>query len=148
MVGVTIKGVKRTQFAMSRFGDKTNQASLRVVRKSAKEIRDLARLYAPVDEGDLEESIRIIKEVRGDKRRLVQYIGVDPAYLGVGYQRYRFRYDVEMHDGEYNLGPLSRIKDSVVGRGKVGRLYLKRAVDELSPEITEKIKEKMAGFLR
>lgn len=146
MAGLRISGVQATLAKLERIGKRTNKAALRIVRAGAKDIADRASDYAPVDQGDLENSI-VVEEDRRGNDRIVFYVGVDPSKLGEGYWRYGFRYDIEMHEGVYNPGPLSQAKNARVGGSGVGPKYLERALDEIGPEIEEAVKEATRGIL-
>lgn len=134
-------GVGKVKARLKRIGKRTNRAALAAVRRGAEEIADLAADYAPVDEGNLEDSI-VVAEERSGNSRIVIFIGVDPSRLGLGYKRYGFRYDIQMHEGVYNLGPLSQKKNSELGGG-VGPKYLERALEELEEEIRTDVENAM-----
>lgn len=136
-MGLSIEGVRQTEVRLRRIERRTSKRLLEHMRKSALEIRDLARMYAPVDEGNLEEAIEVIESTERflGNRRNIELIGVDPDKLGEGYSAYGFRYDIAMHEGSYQLGPRSRAKAESTGK-EVGPKYLTRAWKELEPEIT------------
>ena len=137
-MGLSISGINSTLVKLQRTEKRTHKRLLRHMRNSAKDIRDLAREYAPVDEGNLEEAIEVMESFEGflGRYRAVTYVGVNPDKLGEGYQKYGFRYDIRTHEGSYNLGPRSQAK-AASGK-KVGPKYLTRAWQKLEPEITVK----------
>lgn len=107
------------------------------MKKEGEEIQKLAREYAPVDEGNLEDAITVEADRSGVRGRTVVYVYVDenhPAHMTTVGQ-----YAMRMHEGEYRLGPGSQAKDA--GRGVVGPKFLERAVDERSPMIMPSLLE-------
>jgi hypothetical protein len=101
----------------------------------AKRIQKKARMYAPVDEGNLEESIKIERR-QGAKGRVAIEVGVDESHpvpqrldgATVG------QYAARMHEGFYDLGMRSQAKENRLGV-IVGRKYLARAMKEEKPQI-------------
>jgi len=134
---------------LRRTEQRTSKKLLRHMRNSAIKIRDLAREFAPVDEGNLEEAIVVAESKEGfmGRARAVETVGVDPSKLGEGYAKYGERYDVLMHEGVYNLGDASKAKANSNGK-KVGAKYLSRAWQELEPQITAKAKAIVADEVR
>jgi hypothetical protein len=146
-MGVKVSGVEKLLYSLRQIGEQAVKGVSDEIRKGAYDIRDLAREYAPVDEGNLEEAI-LIEINQGDINGRLQafvYIDMEKAARksstgNVG------GYAMRMHEGFYKLGPLSRRKDA--GRGRVGRKFLQRAVDELGPEIMERVQAKIARYLK
>jgi hypothetical protein len=54
-------------------------------------------------------------------------------------------YVLEMHEGEYNLGPNSQIKQAANPRVRIGRKFLERAVEASEDEIVESIEKFLLG---
>lgn len=132
---------KRLFVGLKQLGEMTVKGVSQVMQNYGDKIRDRAREYAPVDEGDLENAI--IKETRlnGPNRRSTVSIYVDVSRSAgvhtVG------SYALLMHESLaigldreealargylYGLGPKSKMKDA--GRGIVGGKYLTRAVND------------------
>lgn len=137
---VSIQGLEETLARLARIGKQTSDAELARLRRGAREMERLAKMYAPVDEGYLEEAI-VTKETRVEtlNRRYEILVGVDPDRLGPGYTDYGYRYDIAMHEGfvngePYQLGPKSLAKQAALGV-RVGPKYLKRAFDEVMPQL-------------
>lgn len=138
-MGLELRGIGSTLRELRRTEERTSKALLRHLRHSADDIADLAREYAPVDEGNLEEAIEVAEGTEGflGRNRNVELIGVNPGKLGEGFGKYKFRYDVAMHEGSYNLGPRSRAKAASNGK-QVGPKYLTRAWQDLEDGILAK----------
>lgn len=138
-MGLKILGVKETLVNLRRTEQRTHKRLLRLMRRGAEDIRDLSREYAPVDEGNLEEAIEVGESVENfmGRSRNVEFVGVNPDKLGEGFTKYKYRYDIAMHEGSYNLGPLSQAKAQASGK-QVGPKYLTRAWKELEPDLIAK----------
>lgn len=148
-MGLKVRGIGAVKRALVRTEQRTTKALLRHMRNSAILIRDLAREYAPVDQGDLENAIVATEapEVSFGRKRQVAFVGVDSSVLGPGYNRWGFRYDIHMHEGAYKLGPLSQAKQDASGK-TVGPKYLTRACEDLKPEIYAKAESIVAKEVR
>lgn len=121
-------------------GKDTTKAAQAAMKAGGKDIRDLARDYAPIDEGDLEKAI--ITQVSGK----TVFVGVDPratddrgaSVAGYGllmheYQAIGVPGPLPKSSGLYGLGKKSVNKDG--GRGRVGGKFLERAFSELAKKI-------------
>jgi hypothetical protein len=90
-----------------------------------KAVQKLAIAYAPVDEGNLENAIKLSNENR--RRTWTVYVDEsmpdDTGRYTVG------DYAMWLHEGVYELGPKSQAKSG--GGGKVGRKYLERAFQDI-----------------
>lgn len=113
-------------------GRDANDAAYNVLKLEGREIRDLAREYAPIDEGDLEMAI-ITQPRKGEN---LVYVGLDPRRLDE-HGRSVAAYGTLMHEfqgiggkggAHFGLGPRSQRKDA--GRGVVGGQFISRAVKE------------------
>lgn len=119
-------------------GRDATDAAFAVLKDEGREIRDLAREYAPIDEGDLEAAI-IMQSQKSENQ---VHVGIDPSAVdkrGVPINSY----GAAMHEllapfgaGLYNLGKRSSAKDA--GRGKVGGKFLTRAFRERAGKILGK----------
>lgn len=138
-MGLRITGIDQIIAKLENVGDRTTRSARRELDKGAEAIRDLARLQAPVDEGNLEEAIDIKKERTGPHGRKVVYVYVDEDHEAgnktVG------AYYIQMHEGIgwSSLGPKSIAKQLANPGIMVGRKYLERAVDRLEPIIHRRI---------
>lgn len=131
---------------MEQVGKKAVKGVSDVFQDEGERIRDLARLYAPVDEGDLESAI--VKETSrtGINRRAVVSVYVDESHVAADGTPLS-EYAKLMHNTVYQLGPKSLIKETYVGLGKVGTGFLKRAVEERRAAIYEKAANKVQKLL-
>lgn len=142
-MGVRVTGLGKVLANLARTEAKVQAGSLAALRESAKEIRDLARLNAPVDTGDLEKAIVTI-EVR-ERTALGRFgqttieVGVDPSKLNLE-EHGGFDYSIPMHEGVYNLGPKSEAKQSGQAE-QVGPKYLERALKALQAKIRRNMED-------
>lgn len=147
-MGLSVKGISSTIQRLARTGDRTNKKALQILREGSRDIQELAKEYAPVDEGNLEDSIVRVEDRSGPRGQIAIFVGVDKSRLGIGYTRYGYEYDVRMHeDYSYELGPKSREKAARNGK-KVGAGYLIRAVEELEDEIRLDIQKAIKGLIK
>lgn len=138
-MGIEIEGIDQLEYLIRQGGAKAQKGASEQMKREATRIRDLARKFAPIDEGNLEDAIQI-EEVGGGRNETGQFqrksynVFVDmfhPAQNDgiVG------QYAYIMHEhlapfGPYKLGPRSRAKQA--GQGEmVGGLYMDRAVAEV-----------------
>lgn len=115
------------------------------MERGAEDVQELARKMSPVDMGNLEKAIKIASDTEGINRRkrFEIYIDEDMPAEGRKVGIKVGKYSVYMHESIYNLGKKSKAKESAVGV-KVGRKFLERAGEELTPEIVEKVKAAVA----
>lgn len=145
-------GIERINFdvgavaaTIQQVGDRAIKHGIEVMRVEAQEIANLAREYAPVDEGDLERAIQVSdNEARDDRNRKTVSVGVDPTAPGSGGVARALDYAVKLHElqvpfgvGSIGLGPGSQQKDA--GRGVVGGKFMERAVLERQKILSEKL---------
>lgn len=132
--------------------EKTTRQALVELRAGAEDIAELAREYAPVDEGDLEDAIDVLGEDRGGKNTRTRItIGVDESggtnKPVEGYYEY-------MHEGDYKLGKKSKEKAASLGDGSgtngrvVGKKFLERAIDDLESSVRKDLFDSIRGALR
>jgi len=140
---IEVFGISKTMRRLVRVEKKTNRRALAAVRRNAKLIQKRAIEYAPVDEGFLEDAIRI-GEVRGGKNRFEFLIGVDTNKLGPSYTQRGFRYDIAMHEGSYRLGIKSAEKEAFSGKN-VGPGYLSRAFKDYEKKVIKDVEEALRG---
>lgn len=147
-MGLKVIGLSSVRSRLIRTESKTNKASLRVFRAGAAQILKRAKEYAPVDEGDLENSLEKIENRTGSHRRTNIQIGVNPNKLGDGYSVYGFRYDVRQHeDTSLGRGPKSQEKAERIGKN-VGPKYLSRALKDFEKDVDESIKKAVRDAIK
>jgi hypothetical protein len=149
-VGLTVTGWDKIKANIARTEQKAQQNSLAALRAMAKLIVTAARANAPIDEGDLESAI-VSKEVRertagGQFGQTTIQVGVDTSLLDLE-SRKGFDYSVPMHEGDYNLGPRSMIKQSFLPGVTVGSKYLERAIQDNQNEVRKRLEAALRGIL-
>lgn len=117
---------------MEQLTERSEREILQVMREEAAQIAELAKDYAPRDEGSLEDAIKVLEDREGLNRRTRVTVGVDENHLDDKGRRVG-EYALIMHEklapygsGAFNLGPESTAKDA--GSGRVGGKYLDRAI--------------------
>jgi hypothetical protein len=139
MIEMKVTGIKETILKLRNIGDLVDINARKTMHRAADRIVELAKKMAPVDEGNLEESITAKVTYEGPKRRLAIDVYMKPEVNGVNVEAYATR----MHEGSYKLGPKSQIKQAgqseVVGPG-----FLTRAAE---PE-AQKFAERMLGAIK
>lgn len=140
-MGVTVSGVDALIAQLSQIGKKADRGIADELRKGAEEIAELAKVYAPVDEGNLEESIKTDEDRSGVNGRIQTYVYVDGSVTNDDGVRVE-DYAEKMHEGVYTPGPLSQAKAQRTGE-IVGRKYLERAVDKLRPQIVRRVAQRL-----
>jgi len=139
-MGMEVEGVERLQFLLTQLGDKATEGVAAQMKKEAYAIRDLARKYAPIDHGNLEEAIKVEtlgggRDNAGRFARKSYSVFVDLDMKGHDGRDIR-RYAYLMHEhltpyGPYNLGPNSQAKQE--GQNEmVGGMYLERAAADIA----------------
>lgn len=142
-MGLRVSGLSKVLANMKRTEERVQKGSLEALRQAAKEVVALARKFAPIDDGDLTEAISA-QEVRertslGRFGQIEIRVGVDVSKLNLE-KRKGFDYSIPMHEGSYNLGPLSRIKQAGQSE-QVGPKYLSRALQQLKGKLTKDMEE-------
>jgi hypothetical protein len=135
-MGVVLRGFNDLVASLKNTAERSSAGVRQALGEGAKEIQELAIKYAPVDEGNLENSIKVDNPVdvesRHGRKMYMVYVDLDqPAKDGkvVG------DYAEKMHeDFSYDLGPKSAAKEAALGV-MVGPKFLERAVDETMPKI-------------
>jgi len=97
---------------------------LRAMRKESKIILEIAQMNAPVDLHNLEDAIKM-EEIKVGRERTFIEISVGGFVNGRNVDEYA----AIMHEGSYNLGPISARKALSLNR-MVGRKFLERALEE------------------
>jgi hypothetical protein len=144
-------GITKVQFDVAaieakirQVGERSVKGGLNVMREEGDRIVDLAREYAPYDEGKLEAAIeRNDAEERDDNRRAVVQVWVNPERPGSGGLRVG-EYAYLMHeglgpygDGTYRPGPGTRDKQDM-GMDAGGK-YFERAIRRRAGELGKKL---------
>lgn len=145
-MAITVSGVDSLLAKLSQTGERAVRGVSEEIKEGAKDIQDLARLQAPVDEGNLEDAIKVEVDRSGINGRIQAYVYVD-SDQDTGDGRTVGEYSNYMHEGTYNLGPRSQIKQSAAGV-VVGRKFLERAVDDLAPGIIDRVYRAMQRIIR
>lgn len=143
-MGIKVKGLKGVLAKMARTEKKVLDHSLAALRKQAQLVVMMAKLNAPIDKGDLENAI-VAREKRertalGRFGQVVIEVGVDTSLLDLGI-REGFDYSIEMHEGDYNLGPRSQIKQDHLPGVTVGYKYLERALKDSERQIRAQMEQ-------
>lgn len=148
-MGMEVEGVEKLQFLLTQLGDKATDGVVDQMKKEAFAMRDLARKFAPLDHGNLEEAIKVetLGGGRGANGRFVRKsfsVYVDGNMKGYD-GRPIAEYAYIMHEhltpyGPYNLGENSQAKQEGQ-REMVGGMYLERAAAEVSDGIMNRLIE-------
>jgi hypothetical protein len=136
---IRVRGVGALLSTLSRYRTRTYDGARRAMRKGAKDIAALARLYAPVKFPRLELGIKAARPVDDGKRyRIRVEVG------GVVKRRDISTYALTVHEYDmHRRGPATREKGP-----KAGPKYLKRAFDDLLPDIKQQILKELASAIR
>lgn len=110
------------------------------LQSGAIQVVKLAKMYAPVDEGNLEDAIAVLKKVSRVGGKAEVTVGVNEAHPvvlkpGVTVGDYAWR----MHEGVYNLGDKSLEKEDELNV-EVGPKFLTRALRDVRPLLMAKLK--------
>jgi hypothetical protein len=143
-MGVILSGFSDLAANLMNIADRSSRGAREELAKGAEDIKDLAVLYAPIDEGNLERAIKVQKfsDVSNNRRNTYSvYVDEDVAAKNsktgtVG------GYAVRMHEGDYELGVLSQDKQDSANV-KVGRKFLERALEDLDQEIKRKTESRI-----
>mgnify|MGYP001037944824 CR=1 FL=1 len=151
-MGLKVTGISETKARIENDAERSSRAALREVERGAKKIVERARRQAPVDEGNLENAIKILGHDRGGlNRRKRIVVGVDgsmpvPERPGktVG------DYAGLMHEnlqpyGIFELGEKSRDKQRNNPDVIVGGKFLERAAQDLQQEIAQAVLAALRG---
>lgn len=120
-------------FRITQVGERATKGLSTVMREEAEKLAELARDYAPVDEGNLEEAIQTKFDYEGINGRLRASVFIK---MGMVVDRETGKrishYAMAMHEGlaphgsgAFKLGPLSRQK--AAGGKDVGGKFMERA---------------------
>lgn len=138
-MGIEVVGLDTLEALIRQSGGRAEQGVVKQMKKEALAIRDLARKFAPLDHGNLEDAIDM-EEQGGGRNELGRFtrksyrVFVDMNH-GAPHNKTVGDYAYIMHEhlapyGPYNLGPLSQAKQ--MGQSEmVGGLYMDRAIDQV-----------------
>ena len=138
-MGMKVTGLNETAYSLENLHHRTNRAALREMRKGAAQIQSLAQDRAPVDKGNLEDSIKVDEDSSGLNRRKIMYVGIDEDTPIEGRPGKTVGdYALEMHESDYKLGKGSLDKQNATGE-RVGPKFLESAAEDLEAEIAKEI---------
>ena len=146
-MGLEVRGISAVSSMLSNQHKKTNPRALDAMRGGAKEILELAKKQAPVDEGNLEDALELQEDRFGlnTRTRITIFVNESKA-LPHRPDKTVGDYATRMHDGQYNLGKDSLAKQRANGQ-VVGPKYLERAVQKLEKEIIQSVMLAIKGSL-
>jgi hypothetical protein len=121
-----LKGLEASQAALQ-------AASVKAMNKAKDIALEEAVKRAPIDEGNLQHSLQAKTEIEPGKVEAVVFIPANSPAAD---------YALHMHEGVYNLGPVSQQKQASQGE-MVGRKYLERALAENEERLTRMIGEEL-----
>lgn len=148
-MGIEYSGFDELRTNLQQIGPRAERAVTRQMKAEAYRIADLAKRFAPVDEGPLEDSIQVMQEGGGrdDRGRFARtsftvYVDTDQqGSHGALIADYAYR----MHEHLTPYGPLKlgkRSQAKQVGQSEmVGGRYLERAVQEVSDGLMNRLIE-------
>ncbi|MBD9511631.1 HK97 gp10 family phage protein [Ensifer sp. ENS10] len=145
-----VTGLAAVRTELRSYGDRVPDAARKTMHRSAEIIRDMAREYAPEDEGNLVRGIKIIKDY-GANGRLQIDIGIEmPADAfsksGTPLTAASFdRYATLVHENyesevAYVNGPSRATIAKMARHGeKVGSFFLRTAAEEEEKKLDDKM---------
>lgn len=126
-------------------GDRAMRGVSTVMIDEGEKIKELAKSNAPVDEGNLEEAIKMEVDRGGIHGRTRVSVYIDEA-MEAGNNKVVGDYAILMHEGlapygsgAYNLGVKSQAK--AAGGGDVGGKFMERAIKEREPILMRRVYE-------
>lgn len=148
-MGIEYGGFDELQANLRQIGPRAERAVTRQMRAETYRIAELAKRFAPIDEGPLEDAIQVMEEggARDDRGRFTRksftvYVDVDQQgshNAMIGEYAYRMHEHLTPY-GPLKLGKNSRAKQA--GQSEmVGGRYLERAVQEVSDGLMNRLIE-------
>lgn len=145
---VRVAGIMETEIMLAQVSETTKRRAVKKLHEKAVEIANLARKYAPIDEGNLEKAIKVFPETIGERARneagqfvrheVFVYVDLDmPVPERPGETVGKYAYTMHEHltpFGPLNLGERSAEKQSGQ-REMVGGKYLERAMNEIGDSV-------------
>lgn len=144
-MGVKITGTIRNDgeltVVLQQIGDRARKHAIEFMREEALTVGETAVDFAPVDEGNLQDAIKVddIGGGRDSSGRFVRKgvaVYVDQNAPGSGGAETVEQYMHFIHDGFYNLGPKSLAKAALTG-APVGRRFLARALEHRAKDVLD-----------
>jgi hypothetical protein len=134
---------KNVSARFENIADKTTRGASQIMEEHAHIAARRAADYAPSDEGNLADAIEVVNKRDGVNGRNTFYVQIDPAHTGTRTRDGVGDYAMYMHEGVYDLGENSRLKDLSIGGsgggigkgGRVGRKFLQRAMNDQRKEL-------------
>lgn len=127
-------------------GKRAAKHGVEFMRDAADEIVEIAKDYAPYDEGKLEEAIERRPEENRDAtmggRRMIG-IWVNPEMPGSGGEPVG-KYAQRVHEDMQPYGDINRGKGTIAKGPQAGAKFLERAIEDVKPRLTDRI----VGLLR
>lgn len=132
MIRMKATGIAQNILRLRNIGDRVKENARKTMHRQADKIVDIAKQMAPVDEGNLEDSIRKRVGYEASSR-----LAID-IEISTGLNARLDVYATVMHEGRYNLGPKSVEKQGRVPY-RVGRRFLVRAADEVRGKLNKQM---------
>lgn len=120
-------------------GERVVENARKTMHSSAARIVTEAKLNAPIEDGELRESIHIEKDY-GERGRLEITVAAGGVVNGVNVDDYV----TAMHEGSYNLGPRSIQEQEADPSHIIGPKFLERAADTEE----QKLESRMIAAIR
>lgn len=119
---------------LSQTGEYVKKGVASKMLEGGRKMRNKARDYAPVDEGNLEDAITLEHDRSGIHGRRQVFVFVDESHPVENREGHTVgEYAMRMHEGDYNLGDKSLAKQAALGV-TVGPKYLERAAEDTTSE--------------
>ena len=115
--GVTIEGAERLERKLSAFGPRVEKKLKRkAIRRAARIVLDETKAQAPVDEGDLEEGLKIRAMPRAARRKGVVGVAVIETDSDAFYDAFQEFGTIYIEPSGHHRGAADATRDQVVGR--------------------------------
>lgn len=154
-MAIDVMGIEELTVLLRQSGEKAQRGVAAQMKREAENIRDLARKFAPIDHGNLEEAIELEEESERDEisgrfGRKAYSVRVNPDYPAYD-GRSVGQYSYVMHEhltpyGPLKLGEHSRDKQARQAE-TVGGGYLERAVDEVTRDMMRRLTTVVRSYL-
>lgn len=130
----------RLQNGFKETGRKINEE----LEEGAFRIQNLAKMFVPVDDGDMTEAIKVDID-RAPFRRNVYSVYVDETHVAVAGDSMVGEYLMFLHESRsYNLGPKSIAKAQRLGV-EVGPKFLTRAYEQERARLINRVRQHLKG---
>lgn len=125
MIKMKVTGATQAITRLRSIGTLVPEQARKTMHASAERIVKEARLNAPVEHGNLEQSIHVEKSYEAGRGRLM----IDVVAGGIVNGRNVDDYAAVMHESTYDLGPESLAKQEAHPERLVGPKFLERAAE-------------------